>query len=261
MIDWLSYTGPAPHGRASVVRDCIETARQDTGAFFDSYKAQGRAPYRQGAVCEVTHTVLAAGGHDTYLIELSGRACASLRQRQGEEALTALAISKLSSVTRIDLAIDLGDVDPGKIAAESLEYRNRAHSLISSPTGETAYLGSFKSANLCRVYRYTQPSHPRYGRTRIEVQMRRQYARRAIAMIAKNGLKGAIGAVFATYGLGHYVGTENAPMPPLARLSPDGQRTLAWLQGPVRASIWRLVKDEGIDIWELLETLATNPDE
>ncbi len=203
IIDWLQFTVPLKSGTgrrfkeqgagaAGWISDGILETLQDWGMSADvaavltpAYmKTTGAsAPYNAGITGDgITYYWHDASPTvDTLLCQVSGVGCARLRYL---DMLTPVLRQVQSRVSRIDIAIDVETDAP----LESLYTTTKRQSYINSKSGQTFYVGSMKSKNYVRVYRYAPP-HPRAAFARFEAVYRRSFAAGAALRILQDGLE------------------------------------------------------------------------
>lgn len=100
-------------------------------------------------------------------VELSGFTCAFY---DGLGILDNLIYETRDRASRVDFAVDVecdNSVESIIVNNEGIAFKS--HAFISSPQGDTYYVGSRKSERFARVYRYHKP-HPRHTLLRFEVE-------------------------------------------------------------------------------------------
>jgi hypothetical protein len=267
-IDWLSIVLPlVPLGEGSdegYITQAIERTISNeigeaiSGALFSQLEplGYGRAPYTGGWKDDTKGVTVWAGGTcPHFCIEFTGKGLAYLRWASLEfDVLQAFS----SFLSRIDVAIDL---DQGVEPQEFLKYRKGGKQLtnanLSSPSGNTCYVGSMHSERYMRVYRYNAP-HPRSHLLRLEMVFRRSYAKQVGAQILALGLDAVAKTGLEDFGFIDLVDfEENTPAADLTIYRPErnGGKTLRWIITQVAHAYKKLVKDGIIpDPIKFLET-------
>lgn len=254
-IDWLSFTVPLSLvSKYNWIANVEITIGKTVPILFEKLpgdweQARGRAPYK-ASVHQSGVTVFFNESIDHALIEISGAGCSML----GDDALMDIMRSVAGKVTRIDIARDhVGDIDPLKVAADTPVGRFKARSNVLSNTGETVYLGSRKSEQYIRIYRYNEP-HPRSGITRVEYVARKKRAKAIVEQVLATGIDSIYGWVVDTFCLPGSVGTtaQSAEVR-LERAGRASSKTLLWLVASVAPAMRRLVENGEIDLDEFVE--------
>lgn len=255
IIDWLSFTVECePVGEEwKVVRslDSVTYAFSPTlhsilteMQEFEPCKA--RRPYSTAYRSKDGLTVFGAGNMPHVLFEFSGQGCQWLRERGYEGVIVSDAKDRM---TRLDLALDLPDVQPDEIVEMGYSDRFRAHSRIASDSGVTHYIGSVKSERYARVYRYAPP-HERSHLCRIEAVHRKRYAKIAANAIVEHGVNEAGISSLQSYEFVHPA-IEHGIALPTVDIQKSSQQTVRWLMSQVAPAFKRLVA----------EGVIANPDE
>lgn len=255
-IDWLSIVLPiVPLGEGSEFSHNSEalasTIRREIGEnladrLFSNLHIldYGRAPYSHGWKDDTRGVTIWAGGiAPHFTIELSGKGMDYLREIEGEERYLA-CLSKFAS--RVDVALDL---DQGVQPEEFLKLRKGGKQLtnanLSSPSGNTCYVGSMHSERYLRVYRYNSP-HPRSHLLRLEMVARRAYAKQACAQIIDVGLDAVAKTMLEEFGFVDLIDfEENVPSANLSIFRPERNmgKTLRWLITAAAPAFQRLVRE------------------
>ena len=255
LVDWVSFTCPMAGENVPQTKSEIRTALRYTwakwiGALPDCRvtPGPGRAGYN-ASITNETSTITAYGrmGDDDVLIEVSGQGCELLRKNK---MLDNLLRAAQYTATRLDIAVDFETVTrPVDFANTCQNDRVKTRSSITSPTGETEYLGSRKSARYCRVYRYAKP-HPRARYLRLEMVMRKELARQSIRCILKAGLQTAADRASATWKFSHPIYPFMGANPIQAhRAESDMGNTVRWFHVQVVPALRRLLDSEALT-WE-----------
>jgi hypothetical protein len=257
-LDWLSIVLPImPVGEGSGEGYPSEAIARAIGhqigegmasAIFSEIQplGYGRAPYTAGWKDDTKGvTVWAGGSCPHFCIEFSGKGLAYLRWANQEYAILEGFSSFFS---RVDIAIDL---EQGVSPQEFMKYRKGGRQLtnanLSSPSGDTCYIGSMHSERYMRVYRYSAP-HPRSHLLRLEMVFRRAYAKQVGSQILALGLDAVAKTGLEEFGFGGLVDfEENTPEADLSIYRPErnGGKTLRWIITQVAPAFKKLVK-EGI---------------
>lgn len=253
-IDWLSFTVPVIMvSKVDWGKNVEESIEAVIPGFLDECTKDwehgvGRAPYAASFRCpgigiyyhqEINHI----------LVEVSGQGCNDM----GEKALLETLPKIIGAITRIDIARDhKGYCIPGYVLKKTPVGRFKARSLIESGTGVTAYIGSRKSGQFCRIYRYGKP-HPRANITRVEYVARKEYARKIAKATLVDGLGSVYASVVQRFSLPACVG--NGARVTDIRVERKGRkasRTLVWLISSVVPAIRRLVDEGEINLDEFV---------
>lgn len=258
-IDWISLVFPViPMGEGnefSHASQAIErTLRNEIGegmanSLFSNLHVldYGRQPYSHGWKDEALGvTIWAGGAAPHFTVEFSGKGVAHLR----ENTWDTLILEKCSRfLSRLDVAIDL---EQGVAPEEFLKYRKggrqQTYANMSSPSGNTCYVGSMHSERYMRVYRYAAP-HPRSHLLRLEMVARRAYAKQAGSQVVEVGLDAVAKTMLEEFGFGGLVDFDKAtPIADLSTYRPERNmgKTLRWLITSVAPAFKRLVEEGAI---------------
>lgn len=184
---------------------------------------------------------------DYWLLEVSGRGCDHLRAWL---MLKHIIDATSERVTRLDIACDLpGGPTPDEFVSAGYSGRIKAHSRMQSKTGTTHYVGSPKSDRFARVYSYDKP-HPRAGVTRVEMVLRKKYARGLLEQTSASEIEFIADSIGNAFDWKHSVWTEAASeAAPLSVPSPDRRTgaTEKWLISQAAPAFQRLVKEGAIN--------------
>lgn len=255
-LDWLSFVFPiVPLGEgrefAHAGEEIERVLRNEIGeglanSLFSNLHVldYGRQPYSLGWRDEARGVTIWAGGASPHFtVEFSGKGVSYLRANSWEERLLAKCSRFLS---RIDVAVDL---EQGISPEEFLKYRKGGRQLtnanMSSPSGNTCYVGSMHSERYMRVYRYASP-HPRSHLLRLEMVARRAYAKQAGAQVVEVGLSAVAKAMLEEFGFGGLVDfSEDTPSADLSVFRPERNmgKTLRWLITSCAPAFQRLVRE------------------
>lgn len=216
-VDWLSWTaqvgkssiGLGPTYTQRTLSQIIEASPDPVAALVaasDWIVRPGKNFYRHrlsrdGGGCDI----FSSPDRPEALVELSGVGCAMIP----DDTRMVEAISTVcATISRIDLAADFLDpLSPFTFAHARSNRRFRRISTEQSDTGESVYIGSWKSDKFARVYRYFPP-HPRHKFLRIEHVYRRKQARQAATFVADHGIEDSLIAAGNYYGWNHPLWTD-----------------------------------------------------
>lgn len=253
-IDWLSFTLDKP---VCSVSNMLDNFRALLGAH--PYLAEvidiacpepewkwgyGRAPYKLGWR-RTGITIYDSAYRAEMLIEMSGQ---FFKQLDGSHVNAILQqYGKRSS--RVDIAYDLKISErPAQMMERVGKSRIKARAVITSKTGETAYIGSRKSDQLVRIYQYDEP-HPRAGITRVEYQARRKIAKAAIQAILDNDIDAVYSKTCDTFKLPECVHVDaEAADYQLERAERSTSKTLMWIIGTCVPALKKLEEQGVIDM-------------
>lgn len=213
---------------------------------------------RKGHSASISHAdtgaVFFMGGTNTVSVfEAGGRACRLIGTSIGDEAFASAAAK---TCTRIDVAVDF-DLPPADIASyvSGWSKRIKAHSWVTSPTGQTLYLGSPTSERFARIYRYAEP-HPRAKFLRVEIVSRRKHAKSVCEAIQAEGLAATAATLLAKLELQgkHFASFEpsSVPITPIENKRTSARRLL-WLLRQVTPAILDMHRNREFDAREWFE--------
>jgi len=256
--DWLSIVLPivpvGEGGEQGYLAQAIERAISNeigenlASAIFSQVQplGYGRAPYAEGFKDDTKGVTIWAGGScPHFCIEFSGKGLAYLRWSGTEYAVLESFSPFLS---RIDIAIDLeGEISPQEFVKYRKSGKQLTNANLSSPSGDTCYIGSMHSERYMRVYRYSPP-HPRSHLLRLEMVFRRAYAKQVGTQVLSAGLDAVAKAGLEDFGFADVVEfEENTPAADLTIYRPErnGGKTLRWIITQVAPAFKKLVS-EGI---------------
>ena len=211
LVDWISFSVSSPvHRRTGELqwldplnsnlcrRQALAQVYRTIGkdamdTLFDQLPPSmedGRFPYQYAIIDERTSARISFNSRlDNIGVEISGKGMQALHDR-GLVQSVVLAISP--NCSRIDVSVDLAtDYTPSEFVGAG--FNSRIHSVmsVSSPTGESKYVGSPKSDKRACVYRYAAP-HPRSPYLRVEHRYRNNAARAMANYVGTNGLAMAV---------------------------------------------------------------------
>ena len=214
----------------------------------------GRRPYALSIAPAQSVLILWHPARSDVVCEMGGRACADARARGLEFAILGEFQPYLS---RLDLAVDIyGNVKPSEFISAGYSKRVKSIGHMSSPEGETYYVGSRSSEAFARVYRYSPP-HIRSDRLRVETVFRRSLARQVAAgMVGEGGLNRGVATASARFGWVHQCWVPDSAEPiELHRLvsTPSVDGKLRWIQKQVVPTLRSLAREGIIDERSLLE--------
>lgn len=271
-IDWYSYTIEidAPftsQGQAvqeyvtNAFIQCLHASPEvqafHTGWIIEPAKGFYTARLRH----EATGVALSFGRVNAHiLVELSGKACASL---DSCDLLEPLISETANKATRIDIAVDfLTDTTPDDFSAFRNLTKWKHTSYIRSASGDTFYVGSRKGERMARVYRYKEP-HPRAKYLRVETEYKGDAARALSAMVGTCIASRLAAVAHEPFGWTHEiwkdVGSEAEKLAYTAYRSTNAS-TVRWLYGTVASSLRRAIK-EGLIDWKEFEKLIMSDED
>lgn len=187
-VDWISFTveiGIDENRRSdqlpAAILKAMDALHPGLGFWLvDPYvytPSPGRKPYSVSWWFEDRHLRIFAHPNLSHaLIEISGQGCALL---EDERLINDVLSAVLNRLTRLDIASDmLTETRPTDFVQQRNVGRFKSSGFITSPSGETCYVGSKTSDRYARVYRYNPP-HERSHLLRVEVQLKKMNARLA----------------------------------------------------------------------------------
>lgn len=264
-IDYLSFTIPfeqvydTPNHRLGIAVE--EMTNAYLGTFTDAIidnqpfsMGKPRAPYsarwgrEDGGV-----SIFAGPACPHILIEITGRGCETVRAHSALEGLLNLVQQR---ATRLDVACDIRcETKPHTFAQKRDVNRFKSITDMRSETGDTFYVGSFKSDRFARVYRFAEP-HPRAQLLRIEHVYRRDNAKKLVAEILSSGLTAAAAGCGVAFGWSHELWDTSNVTPATIKAGQkrkSGKDTVRWLYGVVTQSVIKQVKAGNLDFDEWVE--------
>lgn len=263
LVDWVSATIPLineqnPTTLPDLKDDLARTFEHHFGPVSGTRPGSGpyRISYHASMTDERHHfTLYGRLGDDTALMEISGSGCEVLRQHGQLEEFLYLS---LDTSTRLDIAIDFEtSVAPSEFANTCTNDRIKTRSEITSPTGDTCYLGSRKSERFCRVYRYHEP-HPRAKYLRIEMVLKKGLSKNAIGVILQAGLQEAADRAAATYRFSHPI-YEHLGAASIQSYRPerDTSQTVRWFYTQVVPALNKLLWDGSLTLEEVVNAISS----
>ncbi len=212
LVDWLSFTVPAPLGLDGdgsdvtymifqLIVKAIGDELSDDLLSMDFDRTGGRAPYSVKATRADHFVTLFWGPKSNHiLIEISG---GGLEKIQRKNLLLKWLEAVRPRVTRLDVACDMPvQYTPADFVAAGYSARFASSGHLISETGETFYVGSQKSDRFARVYRYNPP-HPRSHLLRCEYVFRKEQARLVAQEILDKGLVATSASAGVSFGWKH----------------------------------------------------------
>jgi len=260
-IDWISWTDDPVCRESETVGSAIDRARRRTAARYGDWFTvneivAARRPYTLALSSDDNARVyFSQSTEQRSLYELSGRACQAL-QTDGDGHIRALLSQIATTVTRIDIAVDIHtDVRPYDFAVMRDNDRFRTGGHFVSETGETFYVGSRKSRRYARVYRY-EPPHPRSHMLRIEMVARKEQARMVAAVVVDQGVEHAAAAMGQTFGWKHPAWRmKHTDAIPGYRPETRHSNTVTWLYRQVAPAVQRLIDEHVLTLEEIINIL------
>jgi len=203
LLDWLSFTVDGDgcggetieaYGKAVWTRLAAVLGRHARTVIADRafHWSGGRAPYLY-SLRRIDNGVVIFFDRrrKEILIEMSGTGCQTARVLGG---LEELACDFAESVTRLDATVDLEtSTTPAEFVGAGFSKRFKSGGQQFSESGQTFYVGAWKSNRFARVYRYNPP-HPRAAFLRVEHVFRDESATAAVRFLDDNGLEGLLAA-------------------------------------------------------------------
>jgi len=266
LIDWLSFTlpnlvpaGDDLHAYGEDAFLAVQSALAggwDTVGCHQSFSfANGRAPYLF-CLRRADHgvSIFFDRRRSEILVEMSGTGCATARLAYD---LTALALRVASTVTRVDLTVDVDTMTkPTDFVDAGFSARFKSGGRQFSVTGETCYVGSWSSNRFARIYRYAEP-HPRAGQLRIEHVFRDESATAALAFLSEHGLVGALAACGEIFKWKHedwIIGDAIPDERMIAARDPKTSRdSVSWVYRAVIPALAMLLLEKRIDWDDVVE--------
>ena len=256
-IDWLSFTIPKPMQHRTqyhvVFRRWLEDCPVKLQTIFGHgawKQGKGRSPYALSWELNGC-TVFDGPTSDHMLVELSGRGC----DLAGNDIYDVLRQVR-ARITRIDIAVDFTGLEtPEQLLAQVQDGRMKSRSMIKSHTGETAYIGSRKSSQIVRIYRYNPP-HPRANLTRVEYMGRKQWAKAIAQKVIDDGIDSVYASICERFKLPQTVRLDHTSASSL-RLEygkKSESKTLMWLIGTCVPALHRLSENGTIDLDDFIQT-------
>lgn len=256
-IDWLSFTIPKPMQHRTlyhiVFQNWLEACPVKLQTIYGHgawKQAKGRSPYKLSWELNGC-TVFDGPESDHMLVELSGRGC----DLAGDAIFDVLRQVR-ARVTRIDIAVDFAGLQsPEDLLAQVEEGRMKSRSMIKSHTGETAYIGSRKSSQIVRIYKYSPP-HPRANLLRVEYMGRKQWAKKVAAAVLDDGIDNVYASICQRFKLPTVVRLDHTIASDL-RLEYGKKaesKTLMWLISTCVPALRRLADNGTIDLDEFVQT-------
>ena len=262
LIDWLSFSIEAKTKdmRSSgeqlkiidqELRKCLGDELLGVLSWNTAEYGKGRPPHPYSLRVKRTgFTVFVAPQHDRIMCELSGVTCRILDEH---DLILSMLERTHGYMSRLDLAVDiLTAVEPSKFVEDGYNGRFTSAGSYNSPSGKTEYVGSRKSDRYARVYRYNKP-HDRGKFLRVEMVMKRKYAKLYAQRLIQEGMKSAIfhaGEEFGWQSILWDVPSAQASELKLGRRARTHDKTLRWLEEAVVPAFLRLVRSGGLDEWE-----------
>lgn len=265
-VDWLSFTVPLPeHPFRTIMTQwgfVLRTLKKYTNSILSfNVKDEGwevvaaRGFYKYRAQNLKDGLSFSWGDVNEHIfVEASGIGCEWLRQLGILYDLLAIVRER---ATRIDIATDIQtDTTPRQFVELSNSPRIKTRSSVTSPTGDTEYVGSRQGERMARVYRYNPP-HPRAHLLRIEVEYKGDSAKRLARLLNEANLISESLSANAPFGWAHPIwNAEHMEISkiPSKKTDRDGAATLLWLIDVVVPSIKRMEKEGYFTVREWVET-------
>lgn len=193
-VDFYTATTRARAGKGATTEYAERTFVQDIGnlwggvfshiSSYDDFTQGDKQPrYTLSLRDGLTGVQFGVGGTtETIRLDASGVPCERLRgmvYADGSTALDRVILATNQNTTRLDICADFDHpVPPHFIWENSGTIRIKAGAFEFSETGWTYYVGSRGSDRFAKIYLYESP-HPRCKQTRVEYQLRDDYANAA----------------------------------------------------------------------------------
>lgn len=262
LIDWLSFSIEAKTREVRSSGEQLKLIHQELWKLLGdellgvlgwntAEYGKGRPPHAYSLRVKRTgFTVFVAPQHDRIMCELSGTTCRIL---DDNGLMNSILERTHGFMSRLDLAVDiLSGINPKDFVEEGYNGRFTSAGSYNSPSGKTEYVGSRKSDRYARVYRYNKP-HDREKFLRVEMVMKRKYAKLYAQRLIQDGLKSAIfnaGEEFGWQSILWDVPNAQASELQLGRRARSNDKTLRWLEEAVVPAFLRLVRSGGLEDWE-----------
>lgn len=260
MIDWLSFTYPVEYGEEinhvsaihEVENSGIDYLGDDWRILMTAQQSwtpcAGRRPYGQGFRIDEGIAIYYNTKLDTVLVEISGKGCDYLRSLGILDTMVSRMTDRIS---RIDIAVDIEtETTVMEFVNKSECARFKSKSFVTSPTGDTQYIGSRTSERYCRVYRYAPP-HPRSQYLRTEFVYRKENAKILAKRLVDTNfdLFGIAVGSGVIYGFEHPDFEMNENAIDMSSYTPERRegKTVMWLVSQVAPAFKKLVKSGVID--------------
>lgn len=268
-IDWISFSVLIPERADRTERETIN----DVGsALFDLADdmdvllgmdrgmkfGAGRKPYSGSVILtETGATIFYNPKLNHALVEIPGSAC----ERYIDAGyLDFILQSARHRVTRLDVAVDMEtETRPEAFTAIRSHDRMRNGSVWKEDSGETVYVGSYKSDRFARVYRYNPP-HERSHLLRSEFVMRGGYAKLAAQEIIEKGLSWYSAALGNAFGWAHKdwkPEKATSEKPTTYRSDRPEGKTLFWLADTIAPLLARLHNEGVLNLTDWLNENVT----
>ena len=266
-IDYLSFTIPCEklefdplYTYGSIIEKTVVGYLGDlTDALLDNQPfdiLRGRAPY-------VASWGRADGGVRIFgspklthvLVEITGTGCKTLRSHDALESILSLVAARVS---RIDMAVDIEcNTKPTEFAEQRNVERFKSISNTQSETGDTYYVGSWKSDRFARVYRFAPP-HPRSKTLRVEHVYKAAAAKAYARTILSSGSAAAAAGSGLVWGWSHpeWNTGDITPMETVSgQTRKTNKNTVNWLYDTVASSVVKQVKKGDLDLEDYIQYL------
>lgn len=263
-IDWFSFTVPT----YGVIKESKDSSFEwlrgilltDNNALWEpmfigkSWKVKSRsiasAPIIVHPDCPLTVSGSVKSPH--IQVDISGQACDYIRSLGMFNDFMQFYAHRAN---RVDLATDIETQEDFVQFIRNLKYKAvKTHVDYASDKGDTVYIGAWKSEKFVRVYRYHKP-HPRSHLTRIEIVMKRKYAKQAAQMAAHESEVAAVKSGLAGYKFAHpdYDLLDGAVSTFKSKQTDrDAASKLLWLKGQVIPALLKMHGNHEVDVIDLL---------
>jgi len=171
------------------------------------------------------------------LFEFTGTGCEFLRSMGVFYDIVQLTADR---TTRLDFAVDIEtNVTPKEFVELFDSERFKTRSSLTSPTGDTEYIGSRKGERMARVYRYNDP-HPRSHLLRVECEYKGDLARAFSAHLVEAALSSVTLSAHEPFQWKHPVWKPfdvEAATIEYKRMDVEAAQRIRWLLGAVVPSV------------------------
>jgi tellurite resistance protein len=271
-VDYLSFTVPFDTLKPELSHLLGGLAEQAVSDFLGVYihaildnqpftVLRGRAPYAASwGRADGGVRIFGAPQISHVLVEITGAGCKTLREHGQLEEILSLVSGRVS---RIDMAVDIETATPvAEFASLRAIERFKSISDIRSETGDTYYVGSWKSDRFARVYRFAPP-HPRSDKLRVEHVYRRDAAKAFAKVLLAGGYPAAVAGAGMVYGWSH-PSWDTGDVQPIeataGQLRKSSKNTVNWLYDTVTSSIIKQVKKGELNLDEFINHIRKELD-
>lgn len=218
------------------------SAKWESGAF--------RAPYKRSMANKEKGISIYWGGQQTALVEIQGRGCTNLHR---DGALLGIVARFADTSTRLDMAVDFSGVSVREMANSYDNPRIKSRASNVSVSGETEYIGNWKSDRFVRVYEYKLP-HDRANEPRIEFVNKKHYAKQAARYLCAYGVNELAQMCQNTFNFERLPSMANiSEVLPSATRERSASKKVGWLLKQVAPAVRELMRTGEIDMEFIVE--------